>query len=56
MAYKSGKFLSIEFTCDSGPSFLRLKFVTVHAAYNPWRSSLKVVVFFGVGRIPRDIN
>ena len=45
----------MEFTCDVGPSSLLLKFVTVQGAYRPWWSSLKIV-FFGVGRAPRDIT
>jgi alpha-glucosidase len=55
MAYKSGKFLRIDFTCDSGPTSLRLKFVTVHGVYKPWWSSLKIV-FFGVGSTPREVS
>lgn len=55
MAYNSGKFLRMEFTCDSGPSSLRLKFTTAHAAYKPWWSSLKIV-FFGAVKAPRTIK
>jgi len=54
LAYQRGEFLQMEFTCESRPGSLALKFSTAHDNYKVWWTSIKVVLF-GIENAPREV-
>ena len=54
LAYQSGEFLQMDFTCESHSDSLAVKFSTTHDNYKAWWKSIKLVLF-GIENAPREV-
>ena len=54
LAYQRGEFLKMEFTCESRPDSVAIKFATTHDKYKPWWQSVRIVVF-GIENAPHGV-
>ena len=55
LAYHHGEFMRMQFSCESNPASLSLKFSTRQARYKPWWSEMKFVLY-GLSSKPRSLT
>ena len=55
LAYQHGEFMRMQFSCESNPASLSLKFSTRRARYKPWWSEMKFVLY-GLSSKPRSLT